>query len=175
MKLFENISDFSKTEDYLPILNGAMNADIIIILLVFHNIFSSYYIKKWYKTFQLSACIMDISILMIGIIVARFLYSYFFTEYSLLKFTGLAVVVQICHDLIFYLFFKNMPAGYNYVFDFFKKYANEVGVGAIIGDSFTMILACLLSAHFAAFSLNLNIIIFITSMYFIPFHIYYEM
>ena len=63
MKLFENISDFSKTEDYLPIINGAINADIIIIFLVFHGVFSSYYIKKWYKTFQLSACIIDISIL----------------------------------------------------------------------------------------------------------------
>ena len=175
MKLFENISDFSKTEDYLPIINGAINADIIIIFLVFHGVFSSYYIKKWYKTFQLSACIMDISILIIGIIITRFLYKYIFSDYSLFKFTSLAVVVQVCHDLLFYAFFKNMPSGYNYVFDFFKKYANEVGAGAIIGDSFTMILACLLSSHFASFGLNFNVIMLVTSIYFITFHIYYEM
>ena len=108
MKLFENISDFNKVEDYLPIVNGAMNADIIIIFLVFHGVFKSLYIKQWYKTFNLSACIMDISILILIIIFTRFLYSYFFTEYSLLKFTGLAVTIQILHDLLFYYFFKNL-------------------------------------------------------------------
>lgn len=29
MKLLENISDFNKVADYLPIVNGAINADII--------------------------------------------------------------------------------------------------------------------------------------------------
>jgi hypothetical protein len=174
MKLFENISDFNKVEDYLPIVNGAMNADIIIIFLVFHGVFKSLYIKQWYKTFNLSACIMDISILILIIIFTRFLYSYFFTEYSLLKFTGLAVTIQILHDLLFYYFFKNLPSGYNYVFDFFKKYANEVGGKAIVGDTITIILTCLLSSHFATYSLNLNVILLISSIYFIPFHIYYE-
>ena len=174
MKLFENISDFNKVEDYLPIVNGAMNADIIMIFLIFHGVFKSLYIKQWYKTFNLSACIMDISILILIMIFTRFLYSFVFTEYSLLKFTGLAVTIQICHDLLFYYFFKNLPTGYNYVFDFFKKYANEVGGKAIIGDTITIILTCLLSSHFAIYSLNLNIILLISSIYFIPFHIYYE-
>ena len=174
MKLFENISDFNKTEDYLPIVNGAINADLIIVFLIFHGVFSSQYIKKWYKNFNISASIMDISILMIIIIITRFMYSYVFDEYSLFKFTSLAVAVQISHDLLFYLFFKSLTNGYNYVFDFFKKYANEVGSGAIIGNSFVIIMACLFSSHFAVFSLNFNIIILITSIYFIPFHVYYE-
>lgn len=174
MKLLGNISDFNNVKDYLPIVNGAINADLIMIFLVFNGVFKSLYIKQWYKTFNLGASIMDISILILIIIFTRFLYSYVFTEYSLLKFTGLAVTIQICHDLLFYYFFKNLPNGYNYMFDFFKKYAKEVGGKSIVGDTITIILTCLLSSHFSIYSLNLNVIILISSIYFIPFHGYYE-
>jgi len=57
--------------------------------------------------------------------------------------------------------------------DFFKDYAKEVGVGAILGDSFMMILSCLLSSHFATYSLNTNIIILVVSVYFLPYMINY--
>jgi hypothetical protein len=114
-------------------------------------------LKKWYKKFNLSAAIADTLILVIGIIIARFFYGYLFKEFNIWLFTGLAVVIQIIHDILFYLFFNNIPKGYNYMLDFFKSYAKEVGVGAILGDSLMMILACLLSSYFATFSLNQNI------------------
>ena len=57
--------------------------------------------------------------------------------------------------------------------DFFKDYAKEVGGGAILGDSFMMIIACLLSSHFAIYSLNTNIIVLVLSCYFIPYMINY--
>jgi hypothetical protein len=114
-------------------------------------------------------------ILFIGIIIARFLYKYLFgTTFSIWKFTGLAVCIQIIHDVLFYLLFKNTPVGYNAMLDFFKGYAKEVGSGAIIGDSCMMILACLLSSHFATYSINLNIILLVISSYFIPYMINYE-
>jgi hypothetical protein len=83
--------------------------------------------------------------------------------YNLLDFSG----------KLFYWFFMSVPTGYNYMLDFFKEYAREVGMGAILGDSFMMILACLLSSHFAIYSLNTNIIILIVSTYFIPYMINY--
>jgi len=172
--IFNNISNFKNVNDYLPILNGALNADLIILFLLYHGVFKSIYLKKWYKTFNLSASIADILILMIGIIIARFVYSYIFNEFNIWLFTGLAVIIQITHDILFYLLFNNIPTGYNYMLDFFKLYAKEVGVGAILGDSFMMILACLLSSYFATFSLNINIITLVVSFYFIPYMIYYE-
>jgi hypothetical protein len=57
--------------------------------------------------------------------------------------------------------------------DFFKEYAKEVGLGAILGDSFMMILSCLLSSYFATYSLNANIILLIVSVYFLPYLINY--
>jgi uncharacterized protein YacL len=171
--IFQDISNFNNVSDYLPILNGCINADLIIIFLLYHGVFKSYYLKKWYKKYQLSAVIADVLILVIGIIIARYLYKYFFGAFNIWKFTGLAVVIQIIHDILFYLFFKTVPSGYNSMLDFFKDYANEVGINAILGDSFMMILACLLSSHFATYSLNGNIIILIISLYFIPYMINY--
>jgi hypothetical protein len=171
--ILSNISNFNNVSDYLPILNGCINADLIIIFLLYHGVFKSYYLKKWYKKYQLSAVLADVLILMIGIIIARYLYKYFFDAFNIWKFTGLAVIIQIIHDILFYWFFKTVPRGYNSMLDFFKDYANEVGVGAILGDSFMMILASLLSSHFATYTLNSNIILLIFSVYFFPYMINY--
>lgn len=171
--MFKDISNFTNLNDYLPILNGSLNADLIIIFLLYNGVFKSKLLGKWYKKYQLSAVIADVLILVIGIILARFFYKYLFSSFSIWKFTGLAVTIQIIHDILFYLFFKSVPTGYNAMLDFFKDYAREVGVGAILGDSFMMIIACLLSSHFATYSLNGNLIILIVSLYFIPYMINY--
>lgn len=172
--IFKDISNFGNINDYLPIINGAINADLIILLLVFHGVFKSVYLKKWYKKYQLNAVLADTIILIIGIILTRFFYKYLFSSFSIWKFTGLAVAIQIIHDVLFYLLFKNLPLGYNSMLDFFKEYANEVGVGAIIGDSFMMILACLLSSNLATYSTNVNIIALFVSLYLFPYMINYE-
>jgi hypothetical protein len=172
--LFNNISNFSNVNDYLPILNGCINADLIILFLVFHGVFKSTYLKKWYKKYQLSAVLADVLILFIGIILARFFYTYIFSTFSIWKFTGLAVCIQIIHDFLFYWLFNSLPLGYNSMLDFFKEYAKEVGVGAILGDSFMMVLACLFSSSFATYNLNTNIICLVISVYFLPYMINYE-
>ena len=97
--IFKDISNFNNVHDYLPILNGCLNADLIIIFLLFHGVFKSYYLKKWYKKYQLSAVIADVLILVIGIILARFFYKFFFPSqgFNIIYFTGLAVIIQIIH------------------------------------------------------------------------------
>jgi len=172
--IFKDISNFNNVSDYVFILNGCINADLIILFLVYHGAFKSLYLKKWYKKYQLSAVIADVLILVIGIILARFLYKYLFNEFSIWKFTGLAVCIQIIHDFLFYFLFNNLPVGYNSMLDFFKGYAKEVGFEAVLGDSFMMIVACLISSNFATFNLNTNIICLIISLYFFPYMINYE-
>jgi len=171
--IFQNISNFTNVNDYLPILNGCLIADLIIIFLLYHGILKSKLLGKWYQKYQLSAVIADVLILVIGIILARFFYKYFFSSFSIWKFTGLAVTIQIIHDILFYWFFKSVPTGYNAMLDFFKEYASEVGVGAILGDSFMMIISCLFSSYYATYSLNSNFTILIVSTYLFPYMINY--
>lgn len=172
--IYKDISSFTNVNDYLPILNGCICADLIIIFLLFHGVFKSRWLKQWYTKYQLSAVIADVLILVIGIILARYFYGYFFTSFNIWKFTGLAVTIQIIHDLLFYWFFKSVPTGYNAMFDFFKEYASEVGAGAILGDSFMMVISCLLSSHFATYSVNSNLIILVVSTYLFPYMINYD-
>jgi len=172
--IFKDISNFNNVNDYLPILNGCINADLIIIFLVYNSVFTSSYLKKWYKKYQLSAVLADVLILFIGIILTRFLYKYIFSTFSIWKFTFLAVCIQILHDILFYYFFTSIPKGNNLMIDFFKEYSKEVGVSAIMGDSFMMILSCLISSNFATFNLNTNIICLVISLYFFPYMINYE-
>lgn len=170
---FGDISNFNQVSDYLPILNGALLSDLFIIFFAYHGIINSFYLRKWYKKYQLSAVIADVLILVIGIIIARFLYKYIFDTFSIVKFTGLAVVIQIIHDILFYLFFKSLPLGYNAMLDFFKDYAKEKGGMAIVGDSVMMILACISSSYFETVSLNSNIILLVIFSYFVPYMINY--
>jgi hypothetical protein len=38
--MFKDISNFSNVNDYLPILNGCVSADLIIIFLLYHGVFT---------------------------------------------------------------------------------------------------------------------------------------
>ena len=172
-KNFKDISNYNNVNDYLPILIGSLNSDLVIIFLVYHGFIRSNILKKWYKKYQISAVLADVLIMFIVIIVARFLYKFIFKSFSIIKFTGLTLCIQIIHDILFYFFFYLVPRGTNAMLDFFKDYAKDVSFMAIIGDSFMVIMSCLFSSYFATFNLNTNIITLIISLYFVPYMINY--
>ena len=172
--MFVNISNFYNVNDYLPIINGCLGIDLIMIFALYNNIYNSEYLKKWYNHYQLSAVLADTLIIMIGIILARFFYKFIFNSFSIWKFTGLAVCIQVIHDILFYYLFKSVPISYNLMLDFFKKYAKEVSFYAIIADSFMITMACLFSSYFASLSLNTNILILILQVYIVPYFINYQ-
>jgi hypothetical protein len=170
--MFKNISDFNNVNDYLPILNAVLITDMVVILLLIFGFIKSTVLVEWYKKYNLSAVIADILIIFIGIIITRYIYPKLFGEFSIIKFTILAVLVQIIHDILFYLLFKNIPRGTNMMLDTFKDYANEVGFNAILADSGMMIMASLLSSYLTGQSLNTNSILLIVLVYILPYIVY---
>jgi hypothetical protein len=126
MKLFQDISNFSNINDYLPIINGVLFTETIVIYLALDGLKYSKILQKWYNTYKLSAVLAHVSIVSLIIIAARFLYHYFFKTFSIWTFTLFAVAVQIIHDLFFYIFFLVSPRGINSMIDLFKDYANEM-------------------------------------------------
>jgi len=174
MDYLGDISNFSETNDYLSILNACFHADLFIIFLVYHNFFKSEFLKQWYKRFQFSAVLADVLIVFIVIIAARFIYTYYMNSaFSLWKFTGISILIQFIHDFIFSSFISIIPKGYNAMFDFFKDYINEVGVNALLGDTFMIIMVCILSSHFVTYTLNTNLVVLIITLYSYPFCINY--
>ena len=171
--MFGDISNFNKISDYLPIFNGVLISELIIILLIHVGFFKSIFLKKWYLNFNISAVIMDVFILVIGFIITRYLYKKVFNEYKLWKFIVLFLIIQIIHDILFYILFEHViPKGNNTVIDLFKKYGKEVGVGAIIGDSFMVIVSCIIASLLVNKNINLNIIFCILIIYIIPYLIF---
>jgi hypothetical protein len=170
--MFENISNFNNVNDYLPIFNAVLITDMVVILLLIFGFIKSKVLVEWYKKYNLSAVIADILIIFIGIIITRYIYSKIFSEFSIIKFTILAVLVQITHDILFYIFFKNIPRGTNMMLDTFKDYADEVGFKAILADSGMMIMASLLSSYLTGQSLNTNSILLIVLVYILPYIVY---
>jgi hypothetical protein len=170
--MLKNIVNFSNTSDYLPLLNAVLITDLFVILLLNTNVIKSQVLRKWYSKYNLSAVIADVLIILIGLIITRAIYYYVFETFSLLKFTILAVLVQITHDILFYMFFRTMPRGLNKMVDTFKDYANEVSYRAIFADSGMMIMSCILASYLVNKNMNINIIVLISFLYLLPYLLY---
>ena len=170
--MFKNIANFSNTKDYLPLLNGVLITDLFVILLLNMKLINSQVLRKWYSEYNLSAVIADVLIILIGLIIARAIYYYIFDNFSILKFILVAVVVQIIHDILFYILFKNVPRGMNRMLDTFKDYASEVSYKAILSDSGMMVMAAIIASYLAGESLNKNIIVLVVAVYALPYLLY---
>jgi uncharacterized protein YacL len=170
--MFKNIANFNNTNDYLPLLNGVLITDLIVILLSNMKVIKSSVLIKWYEKYNLSAVIADILIILIGLLIVRLIYYNIFDTFSITKFVILAVIVQIIHDILFYIFFMNVPRGTNKMLDTFKDYAKEVSYKAILSDSCMMISASLIASYLASKNLNTNIITLILSVYVLPYILY---
>lgn len=170
--MFKNIAKFNNTSDYLPLFNGVLLTDLVVIALLNLKIIDSRVLRTWYSNYNLSAVIADVLIIFIGLIIVRAIYYYVFSEFSITKFILLALIVQFTHDMLFYAFFKSTPRGMNRMLDTFKDYANEVSYKAVLADGGMMIMASLVASYLAGKSLNANIIVMITLLYVLPYLLY---
>lgn len=167
-----NLSEFTNVADYLPILNGVLYTDLIVILCLIFGLIKSKVLQQWYRELSLSAVIADVLIIFIGIIIARFIYPYIFAKYSLWKFLLVAVGVQVTHDILFYQICTSIKRGKSRILDIFKDYGQEVGAKAIVADSLMMISSILIASYLKDQSLNANLIILIVGVYLVPYAIY---
>jgi hypothetical protein len=162
--MFRDISRFNNINDYLPIITAILIVEIIGIMLTFSNMLGKN-LKLWYQQFLLSAVLADIFIIFLGIILARAIYYYIFDTFSIINFILVILVIQITHDILFYLIITTIPRGANKMIDIFKDYADEVSYKAIIGDSMMIIAAVLIASYLANFDANINIIILVVLIY----------
>lgn len=159
--------------EYIPILTANIYADLFIIFVAFSKIyFNIQSLDGWYKKYRLSAMIADILIGVLYILLGRYLVYNSGVEVGLTAFAAICVFIQIVFDFLFYMFFSIIPKGSNSMLDFFKVYAKEAGTGALLGDSFLVIMAVVLSAFLNQLSYDTNIVFLIMSVYLTPYFIY---
>jgi uncharacterized protein YacL len=169
---FADISKFSDTSKYLPILNGAITTDLIILFQVVARWIKIKSLDKWYKEIGICAVLADVLSASIGVIIATFFYSFFFQQFNVVYLAILSVVVQLTHDTLFAMFFQSVPRGKSHIIDIFQDYGKEVGVTILLADAMIMVSTVFLGSLFASMDTNTNIIVLITNLYMIPYLLY---
>lgn len=170
--MFKNISNFNNIFDYLPLITSALIVDMFVISRMVFGYIKIKSLNEWYNKFGFLAVIADVLSIVIGIIIARLIYTIFFTNYSLILFILLTCFIQIIHDLSFAYFFNLVPRNKSYILDVFKDYGKEVGYTILLADSLMIIGTIILGSFLASFNINIQIIILIISLYILPYLLY---
>uniref|UniRef100_A0A6C0DHD1 Uncharacterized protein n=1 Tax=viral metagenome TaxID=1070528 RepID=A0A6C0DHD1_9ZZZZ len=152
MDALKQLSNYKDLNNVPYILFGALVIDLVVIALTKNNLLGTN-LKVWYDNFGLSAVIADTLILVLGILIAQYLYTEFFSKSTPIIFLVLIGIVQLIHDVLFYIFaIEGTPKGQNKIMDLFKTYAKELS-GKILGGDLLMILG---SAGVAAYATTLS-------------------
>ncbi len=170
--MLQNLSNFNRVSDYLPIIIAALIVDMAVLFRIVFGYINIQSLNLWYKKFGFLAVVADVLSIVIGIIVARFIYPFLFKEYSLILFLLLTVAVQLTHDLAFAAFFNSISRGKSAILDVFKDYGKEVGVTILFVDALMMVSTILLGSYLASLNVNSLIIILIVSLYILPYLLY---
>jgi len=157
--------------DYLSLIIGALMTDMVVMFLFLFGIFKSKYLVEWYRKFGLGAVLADITIIMLVIIVAYFIYPFIFKKIHLLSFIFLAVCIQIIHDLLFG-YFISYSKSQSPILTIFKLYAKAHGFNIILADSLMIISTILIMTYLQKFSTNLKLFILTLLLYILTFLLY---
>lgn len=165
--------NYNNKFEYIPIITANIYADLFIIFVTFTKfVIKIKSLEEWYKKYRLSAMIADILIGVLYILLGRYLVYKSGIQFGLTAFAFICVFIQIIFDLLFYILFTTIPKGSNDMLDFFKGYSKEAGAGALLGDSFLVIMAVTISALLNQSSYDTNIVLLIISIYLAPYFIY---
>jgi len=141
---WKDISDFNESMDWVYIIIAVLLVEVFVMSLTRFapDIFCKS-LNIWYNRFKLSAVASDILIILIGFWISRYIYTEFVWptyDWNPSYFTGLTVLVQLLHDLLFYFgIIRPIPQGANAMMDVFKDYAESGGVKILAADSGMMI------------------------------------
>jgi hypothetical protein len=167
--MLSDISDFTNNSDLLYLFTAVTIVDLIGIYLAKNNFIGSN-INVWYDKFKISAVILDIFIIIIGLIITRYIFFINNLSFSPLLFIFIAVSVQIIHDALFYKFFISpIPYGTNPLMDVYKDYAKEVNSKIIGADSLMVIASALIAMYLKSVPSSYSSSLLILSIYLIPY------
>ena len=123
----------------ISLLSAALWVDFIVMLLT--KVVPGEHIwflpptgalKLWYDKFGVAAVSADVLSLMLGVLLATFL----FPGVMGLQLVMAAVFVQMLHDIFFYLVvIQGLPQGQNEMIDVFKSYASEGSWKILVADA----------------------------------------
>ena len=172
MSFFADISDYKDLSDLLPIVTAVLTVEMTFIF------FARWFLGEkntntWYTKFGMNALLSDMTIIIIGLLLARYLYKTFFQQWNITSYTLLSVGIQVIHDILYYVgFILPVPLGQNAIIDMMKSYAGDVGGMAILGDSYMIGASALLASYLKTLPQHLIVFVLAVSAYVVPYAIY---
>lgn len=126
-----DIGNYKQIFDLVYIIIAVLIVDVAVIFITRYSPeLVSPSLNKWYDLFGLNAVIADVGIIVIGFIIARYIYTGYIKEkfadgkWCPYKFVASLVGVQLLHDILFYYGVINqVPRGHNSMIDVFKDYS----------------------------------------------------
>ena len=168
-----DISNTTDSQDLVFIGTAAIFVELITLFLVKYAgskpTVGTMALNDWYERFGIFAVGADVMSLMIGVVAARFLYTYFFKsvmDWSPLYFMLCVVLFQLFHDLFFYFTtIKGLPRGYNEMIDVFQDYAKENGAKILVADAAIVIGTALGAMYLKSIPLHFVFISLLVALY----------
>jgi hypothetical protein len=168
------MKDLSKYKYFPQILVSVLIVDLIVIFLVryFPNFWGST-INIWYDKFGLGAVIADVLIIVLGFMIAQYVYKNYIQsdkEFNPYIFAALLVAVQVIHDMLFYFgVILPIPEGHNAMMDVFKTYAEKGGLKVVAADTGMMLGSAAIASFLAAAPKEATLFSGVLAAYAVPF------
>lgn len=171
-----NISNYTVESDLFYIFIGILTVDVVVLFLARFYKIGGKYLNEWYDNFHILAVLSDVFIILIGFLIARYIYTNFFFDrfgWNAVYFILLLVAVQAIHDVLFYVgVIRTIPKGANDMMDTFKRYADDLGAQIIGGDALLMISSAILAMLYKLAPPHLTYSLASVVLYMLPYAIY---
>jgi len=170
---FENISNFSDVSDLMYIFVAILTIDVVVLFLARYNKTGGKYLNEWYDQFNILAVLVDVMVIFIGFLIARYIYTNLFFDkfgWNPIFFMLLLVVIQIIHDSLFYFgILRNIPVRNNEMIDVLKKYAEDLGGIIYGGDALVVISSAVVAMFYKSLPTNAFISVGSVVVYSLPY------
>lgn len=151
MNTLPDIRNYLDSSLYLPILTASSIVDTAGLFVWRYTSLPNAPINRWYDNFGLAAYSADVLSIMLGIVLTQLLTTWIGGAWNPLFFCGMAVVIQLAHDLFFgSIVVPLIPKGHNSIMDLMKDYVKiKFPQGILIVDAIYMISASLITMKLA--------------------------
>ena len=171
--MFQDISNIKNDTDLIYITTAVVLIDLIVIIIAKNSNIFRKQINVWYDKLGMTAVLLDVTIIIIGFIITRYIFSLSKIEFNPLYFIIVALIVQLIHDILLYLLIiKPIKYGTNTVIDIYKDYAKENGKDILIADSMMVLGSAIIAMLLKNTDMHVSSTLFTLGIYIIPYLIY---
>jgi hypothetical protein len=175
-----DISDYHNLNDIFIIFFAILMMEVGLIFSVRYipALFGDLYktLNEWYSTFQFTAVISDVLIILLMFIIARYIYTLWIKPrygWNPLIFVGLLIGLQIMRELLFYLTaILPIPFGKNQLIDLFKQYSMRATPKIIGGNMLLISIAALIAFYYKTQPMHILVTASVLALYNITYVLY---